>query len=340
MARKLALAGAAALGCVLAAASSALAGNGGIAPPDSVTDSGSAINRLYWVIFGICALIFILVEAALLLFVFRFRRRKTDPEGGEGPQLHGNTRLEVIWTIVPVVILVVIAVVTFVSVPTVNAKPSGGGDAITVQVTAHQFYWQYEYPNGALSFDTLRVPVGTTVSLRLRSEDVVHSWWVPEITGKRDAIPGRTNTLDFKVERAGVYEGQCAEFCGIQHAVMVTRVEAVPLAEYQAWVEQEGAAQAGTGGTSTLGKQEFGAVCAKCHGLAGEGDIGPSLVGKITSRNSLETLLFQGQNQPNLPSFMPAVGSGWSSAQVDALFAYLTTDPALSGSAAGASNGG
>jgi cytochrome c oxidase subunit 2 len=321
----------AAFACLaLLLASGAAAGNGGVAPPDSATASGSRINALYWIIFAMCAVIFVLVEGALLYFIFRFRRGRGVPADADGPQIHGNARLEILWTIVPVFILIGIAVGTFVSVGTVNANPSKDENALTVKVEAHQFYWQYVYPNGAVSLDTLRVPVDRTVSLELTAPDVAHSWWVPELTGKRDAIPGRVNVLDFKARRTGSFAGQCAEFCGVQHAVMRTTVEVMEPAAFESWLAGEAAAQ--TEGTSSLGKDTFETVCAKCHGMRGEGDVGPSLVGKVTDRKGLEPLLLVGQDT-SLDGYMPAVGVGWPDHQVDALVEYMTLSPDLSGGA-------
>jgi len=309
-------------------ASGAAAGNGGIAPPDSATDSGASITTTYWIIFAVCAVIFVLVEGALFYFVFRFRRRPGTPPDAEGPQIHGNTRLEILWTTVPVIILVGIAVATLLSVGTVNASPSKGEAALTVRVESHQFYWQYEYPNGVVSLDILRIPVGQTVRLELTSPDVAHSWWVPELTGKRDAIPGRVNILNFKANRTGAFEGQCAEFCGIQHAVMRTTVEVMEPAAFDSWLDAEGTGQAD--GTSSLGKDTFEAACAKCHGFKGEGDIGPSIVGKVTDRKGLEPLLLEGQDT-SLSGYMPPVGIGWPDRQIDALVEYVTTNPDLTG---------
>jgi cytochrome c oxidase subunit II len=336
MARR-ALAAAVIWGCALALASAALAGNGGIAPPDSVTDSGSAINRIYWFLFGICAFIFLVVEGALVWFLFRSRRRRSLEHGRDAPQIHGNTRLEIIWTAIPLAIVVVIAAVAFASVPDVNANPPDENDALLIRVDSHQFYWQYTYPNGAISLDTLRIPVGRTIRLELHSGDVIHSWWVNEITGKRDAIPGQTNYLNFKPERTGTFRGQCAELCGLLHAVMYTEVQILPADEYESWVNRIAAAQSGVGGTSDLGKEEFQQACAKCHGMSGQGDIGPGIVGKITSRASLERLLENGQDTSNIPSYMPPVGDNWTDRQVNALYEYMTTTPALRG---GGENGG
>jgi cytochrome c oxidase subunit 2 len=334
MARK-ALAAAVLAGFALVLASAALAGNGGIAPPDSVSDSGSAINRIYWFIFGVCALIFLIVEGVLVWFLFRFRRRRGVAYDRDAPQIHGNTRLEIIWTAVPLAIVIVIAAVAFATVPDVNANPPDENDALLIRVDSHQFYWQYTYPNGAISLDTLRIPVNRRIRLELHSGDVIHSWWVNEITGKRDAIPGQTNYLNFKPDRTGTFRGQCAELCGLLHAIMYTEVQILPADEYESWVARTAAAQSGAGGKSQLGKEEFDQVCAKCHGLSGQGDIGPGIAGKITSRASLERLLREGQDTANLPSYMPPVGNTWTQRQIDALYDYITTAPALRGSSSG-----
>ena len=224
----------------LAVAPAALAGNGGIAPPDSATASGSQINDLWWILMGILVTIFVLVEGALLWFVFRYRRRRGQAPETEGPQVHGHTRIELVWTAIPTAILIVLMVVTIVMVPTVEANPGPGEDPLVVDVTAHQFYWEYTYPNGVVTVDTLRLPVDRPVQLVLNAADVIHSWWVPELTGKRDAIPGRTNELNFTVSKTGVFEGQCAELCGVQHAIMSTTVEVVAAAEFDAWLEERG----------------------------------------------------------------------------------------------------
>jgi cytochrome c oxidase subunit II len=318
----------------LAYAGAAAAAPGGIGPPAPQTDSGEAISDLYWMVFAVCAVVFVAVEAALVLFIIRFRRRRGTPEGAEGPQIHGNTRLEVIWTIIPAAILAAIAVITLTRIPSVQAK---GGDELTIKVEAHQFYWQYVYPNGAVSFDDLRVPVDQRVRLRIVTHDVNHSWWVPALTGKKDAIAGRVNYLSFKPTRTGTWEGQCAEFCGIQHAVMFTRVTVMEQSQYESWVEQQASLA-----DADLGEQVWGAVCAKCHGLAGEGDIGPAIAGNptISNRQGLIKLLSTGQDTPQFESYMPGVGLGWSGRQYDALIAYIKATQKLSEAPAGAQSGG
>jgi cytochrome c oxidase subunit 2 len=305
---------------------------GGIAPPDSSTDSGDAINQVYWVVFAAAAVVFIVIETALVLFVIRYRRRRTAPEDIEGPQIHGNTRVEIIWTVIPTLALVFLAAFTFLKVSDVQAEPDGGEGEVVVEVTAHQFYWQYRYENDALSFDTLYLPVGRTVTLVLRSADVNHSWWVPELTGKRDAIPGVTNKLHFRPTKAGTFDnGVCGEFCGIQHARMTTKVVVLEESEWEAWLDENADPD-----PVALGEAEWRASCAKCHGLEGEGDeeIGPAIAGNgtLTNFEGLDRLVRrEGQNLETNPEFMPPVGKGWTDAQLEALIAYVESNPRLSG---------
>jgi cytochrome c oxidase subunit 2 len=310
----------------LGLAAAALAAPGGIGPPDPETDSGRAINTVYWVVFAACAVVFVLIESALLLFVFRFRRRGRIGDELEGPQIHGNTRLEVIWTIIPAAALAAIAVFVFVKTPSVLASDTESEDPLRVRVEAHQFYWQYEYENGAISLDTLRIPVDRPVELSLITWDVNHSWWVPALTGKRDAIAGRKNVLRFTPTRIGRYEGACAELCGVQHAVMHTRVEVLSSRAFDNWLDSARGAEA-----RALGKQEWDAVCAKCHGLSGEGDVGPAIAGNGTlmNRQALIRLLSEGQDTAEIPDYMPAVGLGWDGRQYDALVAYIRATPEL-----------
>jgi cytochrome c oxidase subunit 2 len=172
---------------------------------------------------------------------------------------------------------------------------------------------------------------------------VNHSWWVPELTGKLDAIPGHPNTLDFEPRRTGTYEnGKCAEFCGIQHAIMDTIVRVVSEDEYRAWLE-DNAPSDSEKALVALGEQEWTASCAKCHGLDGSGDIGPSIQGNGTllNRSALKRLLLNGQNEATIDSYMPPVGAGWEERQFDALIAYVKSNQRLSTSPAqGGQSGG
>jgi cytochrome c oxidase subunit II len=322
------------LACLaLAWAAPVSAGTGGIGPPDQSTPSGEAISQLYWLVFAVCAFVFVAVETSLVLFVVRFRRRRTLGADAEGPQIHGNTRLEVIWTIIPAVILVGIAAVVLARSSAVEATNDADEVALRVRVEAHQFYWQYVYPSGAVSLDRLVLPVDTSVALDLTSLDVNHSWWVPELTGKRDAIAGRTNELRFTPNEEGTYEGKCAEFCGILHPVMPTEVAVVSRAEYEAFLAEREAQDAGAAQLA-LGQETWESVCAECHGPEGAGDVevGPPIAGNgtLVNREGLDQLVREeGQDTPAFEGYMPAVGRGWPDFQLDALIAYIQSNEQL-----------
>jgi cytochrome c oxidase subunit 2 len=322
-------------GAVVLAAPLVLAFGGipGVAPPDSITDSGDTINRVYWVVFVMAAVVFLVIELLLLWFILRFRHRGED-HTAEGPQIHGNTRIEVIWTAIPAIALLVLAIFTFSQVPDVQANPSAGEEVVKVEVIAHQFYWEYRYENGALSFDDLYVPVGKPVQLVIRSADVDHSWWAPQLTGKRDAIPGKTNTLNFTANETGEFDsGVCGEFCGIQHAHMTFQVHVVSEGDYAAWLEDN----APGADEEAVGKDEWTASCAKCHGLDGQGGIGPKIAGNatLTDPKALKTLLYNGQDTDTNDSYMPPTGKGWTDEQIAALVAYVKSNQTLSGSTGG-----
>lgn len=315
----------------LAAAPVALATDPGLGPPSTGSDSGEVIRWLYWFVFSICAVVFVAVETTLILFVLRFRRRGSTPPDAEGPQIHGNTRVEIIWTIIPAVILAVIAVVVLVRTPAVNATRGDRSDELVVRVEGHQFYWRYVYPDGQISLDTLVLPVDRPVKLELVSFDVNHSWWVHELTGKQDAIPGQMNELRLRPTREGTFEGDCAELCGVLHAVMPTTVEVVSQQEYASRIERlSGQDQTGDAQLA-LGRESWERVCAKCHGPAGEGDLGPPIarLGTLTDRQALTMLLNDGQDSPGFAGYMPPVGRGWPAFQVEALIEYVRSNDEL-----------
>jgi cytochrome c oxidase subunit 2 len=184
-------------------------------------------TTLYWAI-GV----FVLVEGALVYAIFRFRGR---PGDAEPRQIHGNTTIEIVWTIIPALILAAIAVPTVRGIFQTNATPKG--DVLRIDVIGHQWWWEFRYPSLNLTTaNELHVPVGQTVSLHMGTVDVVHSFWPPRFAGKRDVFPNRETRLWFKAEQSGEYSGQCAEFCGIQHGRMAFRVKAQTAEEFQAWV--------------------------------------------------------------------------------------------------------
>ncbi len=176
-------------------------------------------------------IVFVLVEGALLVAIWKFRDR---PGAAEPVQTHGNTTLEIVWTIIPAFILAMIAVPTVRTIFKTAQKP--GPDALQVEVIGHQWWWEFRYPQlGITTAGELRVPSGRTVTLEMTTADVLHSFWLPQFAGKRDVFPGRYNNLWFKAEVEGNFPAQCVEFCGVQHGRMAYRIVALKPEEFDAW---------------------------------------------------------------------------------------------------------
>jgi cytochrome c oxidase subunit II len=308
------------LGLALPALALAAAEGPGFAPPEPMSPNAERINDSYYWVAIFTGAILIVVEASLIWFIVRYRadgrRRRQD-----GAQIHGNTRLEIAWTVVPVLIVAAIGSFVFYKLPGIADIPeaSAEGGRTDVTVKGYRYYWNYEYENGVIAVDRLRAPVGQNVRLAVTAPDfdVIHSWWIPELGGKFDAIPGQVNETWFNAKAPGIYRGQCAEFCGIQHAAMTAEVEAMPREEFEDWLDEEARAQ--EAGTSKLGEETFAGACAKCHGLSGEGDIGPKLQGNqlLGDAAAVEKVVRQGRGA------MPPVGADWSDRQMDALTDYL-----------------
>ncbi len=204
--------------------------------------------------------ILILVMGVLVYALVRFRRRHEE----EGPpkQVHGNTRLEIAWTIAPAILLIGLAVPTVIGIVDLGRAPKA--DALQVTVIGRQWFWEFEYcreepcpaeftddeGNPLTTTGQLFVPVDREIGVSLVSPDVIHSFWVPKLAGKQDLVPGRTNRMWFKVDAPGTYPGQCAEFCGLQHAKMKFDVVALEKEEFEAWVEEQMAEQNATLGAA------------------------------------------------------------------------------------------
>lgn len=222
--------------------------------------------------FWIAVLIGVFVVGAVVLAAIRFRSR---PGHDDNPvQLHGNTGLEVGWTIVPALILAVMAVPTVATVFDLAEKPK---DPINITVTAKQWWWQYEYTDeGFVTANEMHIPVGKPVYLTLKSDNVIHSFWVPNLAGKMDVVQGREHHLTIEASEEGTFLGQCAEYCGLSHANMRLRVYADPPAQYEAWVRQQkeglsAEADAFVNGDDSPIKAY---ACASCHGFTPEGGAG------------------------------------------------------------------
>jgi cytochrome c oxidase subunit 2 len=295
----------------------AAAGNGGLLPPEAHSPNAHRINQAYVFVLVFTGIVFVVVEGALIVFAVRYRRGKR-PRTAEGPQIHGATRLEIIWTVVPVVILAVIGTFIFVKLPGISGPPAANAaNETNITVEGRQFYWMFRYPNGAISIGTMIAPADQVVHEAVISphNDVNHSWWVPNLGGKVDAIPGKTNHTWFKAS-GGTFTARCAELCGVQHALMTAHVSVVPRSHYDAFIANRKASPGSVG----LGKEEFDYVCSNCHRLDTR-YIGAALRRNplLHDRKGIETILRKGVGQ------MPAVGSDWTDSQIDALIAYTNT---------------
>lgn len=215
-------------------------------PEDPVTAEAEDIDRLYQIVLIPAMLIFWGVEAAIIWFGLRYWEKRDELPS----QVHSNNPLEFTWTSIPIGILVILFGLSVPLVVDLRSEPDEGEVGLTVEVIGHQWFWEYQYPvQGVRVFQApdyenpqppvMVVPVGTTVELVITSGDVVHSFYVPQFLYKMQAIPGQENRLHFTVKKEGVYDGQCAQFCGLQHAAMLLRVEAVTQEEFQSWVESE-----------------------------------------------------------------------------------------------------
>ena len=252
----------------LATAGVAAAGNGGFAPGRAgLAERDAHPATRTTLILGFTAAIFVLVESLLVVFVIKYRSRGR-PRAVEGAQVHGHTRLELIWTAFPVVILAIIAGFVFYELPNIDSAPAAA-NPIHITVEGHQYYWQFDYPNGARSIGTLHVPAGAVVDLKVVSPDVIHSWWIPALGGKIQAIPGRINHTWFQATKPGTLRRASAPSSAASSTPRCSRPsQAESQQAYRhylaTWHE-------------TIGKQIWSGVCATCHGNLGQGGYGPAI---------------------------------------------------------------
>ncbi len=284
--------------------------------------------------------IFVVVGGLLTYVIFRYRARHAD-DASEPPQIYGSTQIELAWTVIPVLIVVVLFLTTARIIFAVQDAPKPK-NALDVTVVGHQFWWEYHYPSlGIVTANELHIPAGTpghpeSTFLKLLSADVDHSFWVPQLGGKTDLIPNHVNVMWMDPTRPGLYLGQCGQFCGVEHAKMLIRVYVDTPDQFQAWVKQQ--QQPGAQDPRVAaGRQVFESqACMNCHRVAGTpavGQYGPDLT-HLMSRATLAAGIL-----PNTPenlrawiknpddfkpgSLMPAMQL--SDQQLDALVAYLST---------------
>ena len=307
---------------------------------DSLRPAGPIAERiddLWWLVFWIAAVIFVLVQGAILFAIIRYRDR---PDRPEPKQIQGNNKLEVLWTAIPALILAGIAVPTVQTLFDLTERPD---NALQIEVIGHQWWFEYQYPDQDINTaNTLVIPAGQPVDLILRSEDVLHNFWVPQLAGKRYLISGQETFLTIEANEPGEYWGQCAEFCGLSHALMRARVIAVDEAGWDAWVaeQQQPAVEPAAGSLAEEGKNAFlNAGCTRCHVIEGVWEEvsrdppAPDLT-HFASRTMFAGASFERNSQnlrdwlANPPamkdgSFMPNLGL--TDDEITALVAYLET---------------
>jgi cytochrome c oxidase subunit II len=223
---------------------------------------------LFYLVFWIAVGVFVLVEGLLVFAMFRFRRRSADDTP---KQVHGNTRLEIAWTIVPALLLAGVAVPTIGTLFDLSGCDEG---SVQVEVVGHQWWWEIHYPELQVrTANEVHIPARQPVCVTLTSDDVIHSFWVPRLAGKQDMVPGRTIEMQIRANEPGVYEGECAEYCGLSHGIMLLQVVADEPSDFDAWVDlqrQPAAKPAPGSEVETTIRQ-----CLACHAIDGVGSPPP-----------------------------------------------------------------
>jgi cytochrome c oxidase subunit II len=306
-------------------------------------------DDLWRLVFPIAVVVFVLVQGGILYTVFKFR----DRGGDDLPrQVHGNTRLEIIWTIIPALILVGIAVPTVRAIFDLAVDP--GEEALQVRVIGKQYWWEFEYlgeeGQGVVTANELHIPTGRDIRLTLESqsavvpegpEGVIHSFWVPRLAGKTDVMPGHLRAMTLAADEPGVYPGQCAEYCGLSHSRMRFRVIAQEPAEFEAWLQDQAEPAAEPAeALAREGQQLFeDMLCVQCHAVTGHPAdagirIGPDLThfasrgvfaGGIFDNDDPEQLRAWLANPPGVKAGAQMPDLGLTDEQIDALIAYLRT---------------
>lgn len=299
--------------------------------PQQASYQAGGIDFLFWLATAICISIFALVSAVIVYSVVKFRARPDDDS--DGAPIHGHTGLEIAWTAVPAVLVVIIAVASAV---VLARNERTGANPLVVEVTAQQFAWSFKYANGVTS-GNLRLPLNRTVVLRLQARDVLHSFYVPEFRQKQDAVPGIVTTLVITPTRLGTYPVVCTELCGLGHSVMRSQAIVMPAGAYMKWLKGQGDKLDGPA-------QEAGAAvyaengCGSCHTLAAagtNGKTGPSLdrlaaaarlAGKPLEAYTRESIVEPDAvvRRPYQPGVMPKTYAELPDKQLGALVQYLT----------------
>ncbi len=260
---------------------------------EPASPTAGALWSLFLMMLAITAAIFVLVGGFTIYAVVRFRSRPGD-ERQEAPQIYGSNRLELAWTILPLLIVFVIFLVVTRTVVSMRSEPPPSG-TLLVRVIGHQWWWAFEYPRQHFTTaNEMHVPVSKPadprpVNLQLESADVVHSFWVPQLAGKTDLIPGRVNTMSFVPTKVGVYHGQCSEYCGMEHALMLILVIVESKEDFQRWCANQEKPAVEDPSQAEGADLFFSKTCANCHRIRGtfaHGGVGPDLT-HLMSRQTI-----------------------------------------------------
>lgn len=268
---------------------------------DPVSPPAEEIRQLFILVLAITGAIFVIVEGVLLYSLFKFRRTSAS-DTTEPPQVYGSMPIEIAWTAAPALVVFILILVLIRSELNIRKNPSPTETgALRVTVIGHQWWWEYVYEeydgkklDNLITANELHIPAGEPgkphpVYLTLKSVDVCHSYWVPRLSGKTDLIPGRTNQLWFQTDKPGLYLGQCAEYCGTQHANMLLRVIAEAPADFERWLEEE-QKPAAAAPSQAAGRELFlNTNCINCHRVRGtraRGTFAPDLT-HLMSRKTL-----------------------------------------------------
>jgi cytochrome c oxidase subunit 2 len=230
----------------------------------------SRIHFVYWFTTVICICVFSVVAAVLIYSIWKFRAGPDDDS--DGPPTHGHTKLEIIWTAIPAVLVTAISIVSAI---VLAQNGNAGTNPLIIKVEARQFAWKFTYPNGR-SYGSLTLPKGRHVKLDITADDVIHSFWVPQLSQKQDAVPGQHNYLVITPTRVATYPVICTELCGLGHSLMRSHVDILSASDYATWVKAGGKANAGPPGLAVF--QQSG--CAGCHTFkpaGATGTVGPNL---------------------------------------------------------------
>ena len=303
-------------------------------PPANSTIAGE-VDALFYFIFYTAIVLFVLVMAFTTYFIIRYRRR------GERELTSGvahNTKLEILWTVIPTILVIIVFVWGFKTYLRMNIAPA---DALEIKATGQKWFWVFDYPNGANSMNDLVVPAGKTVKLLMSSQDVIHSFFVPDFRVKMDVLPNRYTITWFEATNPGEYDIYCTEYCGKGHSEMLGKVKVLSQEDYTEWV-----ASAAVDIPEGMSLEEAGAqlytskACATCHSIDGSPGVAPSFLGKFGSQEALvdgsEVLVDENYVRESILNpqakivlgyqpVMPTYQGVLTDRQIDALIAYMKT---------------